>query len=320
VGEWLARTGVEPGDAVGLDGKTLRGVQGAGVPGVHLVGAHTQQAGALLAQVRSEGKGQELAAAGQLLEQAPMSARRVTGDELLTQRRGVGGSSRAGATTCCRWRRTSRRCVMGSRRRFPLWSGESPDHSTPPTEPHWLARDLAERGGSLTVAVQREPEACHGRQEERQLWALCDPDINANLGWPHLAQICRLERRRSLVRQGRGVTAEHEVTYLVTSAGPALANAAVLLRTNRGHWGIENRTHYVRDVTFDEDRSQVRRGAAPQAFAACKNLVIALLRRRGWTNIAEALRSHTGRPPAQWPWSPQPESPAEKTVCRARDY
>ena len=60
--------------------------------------------------------------------------------------------------------------------------------------------------------------------------------------------------------------------------------------------GIEHRPHDVREVTFDEDRSQVRRGAAPPACAACKNLAIALLRRRGWANIAEALRSHAGRP------------------------
>ena len=86
VGEWLARTGVEPGDALALDGKALRGVHGAGVPGAHLVGAHAQRAGALLAQVRSEGKGREVAAAGQLLEQAPLSGRLVTGDALLTQR------------------------------------------------------------------------------------------------------------------------------------------------------------------------------------------------------------------------------------------
>src|SRR5438067_8087823 len=86
VGGWLARTAVEPGEALALDGKTLRGVHGAGLPGVHLVGAHAQRAGALLAQVRSEGKGQELAAATQVLERVPLSGRLVTGDGLLTQR------------------------------------------------------------------------------------------------------------------------------------------------------------------------------------------------------------------------------------------
>lgn len=157
-------------------------------------------------------------------------------------------------------------------------------------------RDLVERGGCLSTVVRREPKVRHGRQEERQLWALFDPEITAYLGWPHAQQICRLERRRVLVRQGQIVKTEHEVTYLITSASPERADAAVLLRTNRGHWGIENRTHHVRDVTFDEDRHQLRSGAAPQAFAACTNLAITLLRRHHWQNIAEALRHHAGRP------------------------
>ncbi len=157
-------------------------------------------------------------------------------------------------------------------------------------------RDLAKRGGTVSVAVQCGPKAQHGRREERRLWALHDPEITAYLGWPQLQQIGRLERRRVTVRQGQVVTTEHEVTYLITSAPPARADATVLLQTNRGHWGIENRTHYVRDVTFDEDRCQIRSGAAPQAFAACKNLTVALLRRAGWQNIAEALRSFAGRP------------------------
>jgi len=157
-------------------------------------------------------------------------------------------------------------------------------------------RDLVERGGRLSTAARREPKARHGRQEERRLWALFDPELTAYLGWPHAQQICRLERRRVLLRQGRAVKVEREVTYLITSAGPERADAAVLLRTNRGHWGIENRTHHVRDVTFDEDRSQVRSGAAPQALAACKNLAITILRRRRWQNIAAALRHYAGRP------------------------
>jgi len=146
------------------------------------------------------------------------------------------------------------------------------------------------------VALQREPKVRHGRREERRLWALYDPELNAYLGWPHLRQVGRLERRRTIVHGGREIKAEVEVTYLITSAAPERAAATALLRANRGHWGIENRSHHVRDVTLDEDRSQVRSGAAPQAFAAGKNLAVALLRQRGWANIAEALRSYAGRP------------------------
>jgi predicted transposase YbfD/YdcC len=138
----------------------------------------------------------------------------------------------------------------------------------------------------------------------RMLWAVADPALNAFVGstgtrgkpWPHLQQVCRVERHRVLLSHGQVVRTEREVTYAVTSVPPTRANAARLLRWLRGHWAIENRLHWVRDVTFDEDRCQVRTGAAPETFAACRNLATALLRRRGYTNIAAALRTHAGRP------------------------
>ena len=86
VGGWLARSGVEPGEPIAIDGKTLRGVHGGGLPGVHLVGAHAHRAGAILAQVRGTGKGHELAAVEQVLTEVDLTGRLVTGDALLTQR------------------------------------------------------------------------------------------------------------------------------------------------------------------------------------------------------------------------------------------
>jgi hypothetical protein len=168
------------------------------------------------------------------------------------------------------------------------------------------------------VAVQREPKARHARREERRLWALHDPELNAYLGWPHLQQICRVERRRSLVRRGQAVRTEHAVTYLITSAGPERADAPLLLRTNRGHWGIENRTPHVRDVTFDEDRSQVRSGAAPQAFAACKNLALALLRRRGPPTSPKRSAPTPAARRLPSLSSPQAASTDEKALCSGR--
>lgn len=136
------------------------------------------------------------------------------------------------------------------------------------------------------------------------LWALADPAQAGYVGssgthgtpWPHLRQLCRIERHRLTVRRGRVTAAEAEVRYYVTSASPTRADARGLLAAIRGHWGIENRLHYVRDVTFDEDRCQVRGGAIPETLAACRNLVIALLRRAGATNIAAGLRTYAGRP------------------------
>lgn len=156
----------------------------------------------------------------------------------------------------------------------------------------------------MDAVVVREPKVRHGRREGRRLWALADPAVNAyagssgehGLAWPHLAQVCRVERERVFVRRGRVVGFELEVSYAITSAPPERSDATRLLSELRGHWGIENRSHWVRDVTFDEDRCQIRTGAAPEAFAACRNLAVALLRRRGVENIAAALRTYAARP------------------------
>jgi hypothetical protein len=91
VGDWLRATGIAPDDPVALDGKTLRGARGhvapgEYVPGVHLVAAYAHEAQAVLAQLRSAGQGQELAAAQDVLAQVPLTGRVVTGDALLTQR------------------------------------------------------------------------------------------------------------------------------------------------------------------------------------------------------------------------------------------
>jgi predicted transposase YbfD/YdcC len=89
-----------------------------------------------------------------------------------------------------------------------------------------------------------------------------------------------------------------EITYAMTSLAPGSAAARTVLGLSRGHWGIENKTHYVRDVTFDEDRSQVRTGAEPRLMAAVRNLGLALLHRAGHANTAAALRTYAGRPAA----------------------
>jgi hypothetical protein len=172
------------------------------------------------------------------------------------------------------------------------------------TPPGWLQRDLAERGGRLSWFLDASPKARHGRREIRLFWALADPEQNAYVGssgthgapWPQLRQICAVERHRLHVRRGQIIATEAEVRYYVTSLTPEQADAKTLLALARGHWGIENRLHHVRDVTFDEDRSQMRCGAIPQTFAACRNLAIGLLRSDGAASIAAALRTFAARP------------------------
>jgi hypothetical protein len=103
--------------------------------------------------------------------------------------------------------------------------------------------------------------------------------------WPGLGQICRLVHQSQ--RKGRWRT---EVHYKITSLPPERAGPAELLRLSRGHWAIENELHYVRDVTLGEDASRIRSGAAPQAMAAMRNLIVAVLQRDRMTNRAAGLR------------------------------
>lgn len=88
-----------------------------------------------------------------------------------------------------------------------------------------------------------------------------------------------------------------EVRYFITSAPRARAGAGRLLVWARGHWSIENRSHYVRDVARGEDarRIRIRKGSGPQVMAARRNAAIGFLRATGATNIAESLRRNASR-------------------------
>ena len=127
------------------------------------------------------------------------------------------------------------------------------------------------------------------RWERRRLWA--STALNEYLDWPVLGQVCCVERTRR--RKGKETV---ERAYAITSLPPERADAARLLEIWRGHWGIENRLHWIRDVVFGEDQSQVRTESAPQLLAALRNLVIGMLRLGRVKNIAAALRHYGWKP------------------------
>jgi len=117
--------------------------------------------------------------------------------------------------------------------------------------------------------------------------------LNEFSDWPGVAQVCRIVRTTT-----RNQQESSEVDYAITSVPRDQGNAAQLLAWWRGHWGIENRSHYVRDVTFREDGSQISKGNAPQNLAALRNAIISMLRLSGNKNIAAAIRKCT--------WKTQP--------------
>ena len=114
--------------------------------------------------------------------------------------------------------------------------------------------------------------------------------LAAHLDWPGLGQVCRLER--TTTRQGKTTV---EVQHAITSLARDRADAGLLNTRWRGHWGIES-LHWVRDVTFGEDKCQVKLGHAPQNLAAFRNATVNLLRLHGHKEIAATLRDFSYRP------------------------
>lgn len=86
LGEWLAQTGVSPDEPLAVDGKTLRGIHGEELPGVHLVAVYALKAGVVLAQMTAGGKGTELPAVKAALAEVDLRGKVVMGDALQTQR------------------------------------------------------------------------------------------------------------------------------------------------------------------------------------------------------------------------------------------
>jgi predicted transposase YbfD/YdcC len=139
----------------------------------------------------------------------------------------------------------------------------------------------------VPVAYQAH-ERGHGRTERRTLKVT---SVAKGLAFPHAAQAIQITRRRKV--KGKW---SRETSYAVTSLTVTQATHAQLAAIIRGHWGIEDRLHWIRDLDFDEDRSQIRTASGPRIMASLRNLAITILRLTGVTSIATALRYHARRP------------------------
>lgn len=131
----------------------------------------------------------------------------------------------------------------------------------------------------------------HGRIEVRKLQT--STKLNDYVTFPYVAQVGRVHR---ITYNLQGEWMREETAYLVTSLSVERADSARLLTLNRGHWSIENRLHWVRDVTFDEDRSQIRTQEGPRVMATLRNLAISLFRLNHQSNVAQAIRRCARKP------------------------
>lgn len=127
----------------------------------------------------------------------------------------------------------------------------------------------------------------HGRIEKRTIQASDALNKYFQPFFPYVGQVFRITR---LTTDLKGKNPQKHVHYGMTSLTPDKAGPERLLKLSRNHWHIENKVHYVRDVTYDEDRSQVRTGSGPRVMASLRNAAISILRLWGYTNIAQAIR------------------------------
>jgi len=253
-------------DAVALDGKTVRGAGTAAQAAPHLLSAATHTSGETLLQVRVGEKTNEIPVARDILPVLPLAGRVVTADAL---------------HTCA----TTAQAILAQEADYLLVV--KANQPTLYAECAAYFSDATARVGRATTVDRRR-----GRTETRTLY------VTTRLS-AHLTRYSRFPRIRQVAcllttTQDRRGT-HREARFLLTSLRPPQADPSRLLALARGHWSIESR-HFVRDVTFGEDRSPLRTGDAPQIMAAVRNLTHTLIRRTGTTAIAAARRAFSYHP------------------------
>lgn len=266
LGRWVQATTAAPADEpLALDGKTVRGARLGEQAAPHLLAFVTHQSQETFFQVRVDEKTNEIPVAKQVLPTLPIRERVCTADALHTHAEFLRLIHDLQAQTLL--------TVKGNQ---PTLYADLATYFADP-QAHCLQAQTIDRR--------------RGRKEVRTIQVSTEMNAYLAPSWPFVAQVAQLTR--TVTKAGHTTT---EVVYLITTLSPAQASPQRLLDLVRGHWSIENRSHYVRDVSFGEDRSRLRSGHAPQILAALRNLVITLIHRSGSSCIAATRRHFASRP------------------------
>jgi predicted transposase YbfD/YdcC len=260
LGAWLWTRAVRAGGrlVIAIDGKTVRGARSKDRKAPHLVAALAHGIGAVLGQVAVDEKSNEIPAVRELLKAfADLAGAVFTIDAMHTQHDTAQAILGRGADY-----------VMTVKANMPT-----------------LYRQLKKLPWAAIPAVSAV-STDHGRRARRTIKAVLAP---AWIEFDGAAQVAQL--RRTVTRNGKKTV---EIVYLITSDRDA--DPATLAAWVRSHWEIENCLHWVRDVTYQEDKSLVRTGNAPRVMASLRSLAISLLRLDGHANIAAANRYHARDP------------------------
>jgi predicted transposase YbfD/YdcC len=246
---------------IAVDGKVVRGARLPEGRQVHLLAAYDTATGIVLAQSTIATKSNEIPAFIPLLDQVQTMLGSLAGvvivaDALHAQ---VG--------------HVRHLVAQGAHLLVPIKANQ-------PT----VFRQLRSLPWAQVSVGHRTRERGHGRRETRTLKAVTVA-TPGGLGFPHAAQAIRITRTRII----NGKTTR-ETAYLIVTLPAAAAQPVDLHTWARLEWHIENRLHWVRDVTFREDAHQARTGNGPAVAAVLRNTAIGYHRTNGETNIARATR------------------------------
>jgi predicted transposase YbfD/YdcC len=131
----------------------------------------------------------------------------------------------------------------------------------------------------------------HGRIETRKIWT--STELNHYINFPHVGQAFVIERHCIEKKSGK---CSLEIAYGITSRPPEQANPQRVLKTNRGHWSIENCCHYIIDWNYDEDRSRIRKGHGPENITRLRRFAIGVIKLKGARSVAQKMRQLTLNP------------------------
>jgi len=128
----------------------------------------------------------------------------------------------------------------------------------------------------------------HGRIETRKIWTTTE--LNTYLNFPYVGQAFVIERESIQKKTGQYTC---EIAYGLTSRTPELADPQRVLRSNRGHWCIENSCHYILDWNYDEDRSRIRKGHGLENISRLRRFAIGVIKSKGTRSVAQKMRELT---------------------------
>ena len=265
-------------EVLALDGKTLRGT---GISdhkkNDHVLSLYGVESQHVLAQASVDRKENEITVAPRVLEQVDLSGKVITGDALLAQRKLSSQIIEQEGDFIWPIKDNHPRLLADIQQLFAI-----PDETPRPG----FGKVLTDFQCVNTV------NKGHGRIEKRILHT--STMLNNYLKWPGLAQVYRLERQFTWLRKGQVIKRSCETEFGVTSLSKTQASPADLLHYRRQHWFIETGLHYRRDVTFKEDATRMTKAAVGRIVATIHNLVIALIKRAGYSNAAKARRWFAG--------------------------